>query len=34
MGIIYENKQIKQRNEELSKQFEIIKIEFEQMKGK
>ena len=32
MGIIYENKQIKQRNEELSKQFEIIKIEFEQMK--
>ena len=32
LGIIYENKQIKQKNEELSKQVENIKKEVEQMK--
>ena len=32
LGIIYENKQIKQKNAELSKQFDIIKKEFEQIK--
>ena len=32
LDIIYENKQIKQQNEELSKQFDNIKKEFEQMK--
>ena len=32
LGIIYENKQIRQKNAELSKQFDIIKKEFEQIK--
>ena len=32
LGIIYENKKIKQKNEELSKQFEHIKKEFEIIK--
>ena len=32
LGIIYENKQIKEKNEELSKQFDIIKKEFEKIK--
>ena len=32
LGIIYENKQIKKKNEELIKQFDIIKKEFEQIK--
>ena len=32
LGIIYENKQIKQKNAELSKQFDIIKKEFEKIK--
>ena len=32
LGIIYENKKIKQKNAELSKQFDIIKKEFEQIK--
>ena len=32
LDILYENKQIRLKNEELSKKFESIKIEFEQMK--